>query len=363
MANPEPVPASISGIRRRLISAVPEPPSKAMPAATLDPRADTIDFEAVNGGSLMQEMDQFSHPAAPPEYDDVDMLLQRYQMEKGIPSEPEPQAPPVNTSFPPSARRAGNGDGRMSGFGSMPAELSLSRGRMSASSLPPLTTAAASNGELERLRGENAELKKMVADYRQMIESHELHDWEQKIQEAEQLLGEKDAQNEALNKQIEEWNEKLKSNRFVPSDDELAQTADELDQERAKFSQERKRLEEERKQLKDDEDALMKQMREMEVGMAKDRAELARQRTELQRLHIEIRHELDLLQRGDATLKERMVQFQRRHQDVMNRSNAPPTPMFAAAPAPAAAPPQTAAPEPRPRDSSVFKRLFGQGNG
>jgi hypothetical protein len=76
----------------------------------------------------------------------------------------------------------------------------------------------------------------------------------------------------------------------------------------------------------------------MEVGMARERAEMARQRTELQRLHAEVRHELETLQRTDGALATRLAQFQRRHQDVINR-------------------PGGAAGD--PRNSGVVKRLFG----
>ena len=87
----------------------------------------------------------------------------------------------------------------------------------------------------------------------------------------------------------------------------------------SRLTQERKRLDEERKQLREDEEGLENQMREMEIGMARERAILARQETELKRLMAEIQHELDLLQRGDAGLREQMSKFQRRAQDVMAR--------------------------------------------
>jgi hypothetical protein len=60
-------------------------------------------------------------------------------------------------------------------------------------------------------------------------------------------------------------------------------------------------------------------MREMEVSMARERAMLARQETELKRLSAEIQHELDILQLGDAGLREQMARFQRRAQEVMSK--------------------------------------------
>ena len=46
---------------------------------------------------------------------------------------------------------------------------------------------------------------------------------------------------------------------------------------------------------------------------------IARQETELKRLSAEIQHELDLMQRGDAGLREQMAKFQRRAQEVMTK--------------------------------------------
>jgi hypothetical protein len=69
--------------------------------------------------------------------------------------------------------------------------------------------------------------------------------------------------------------------------------------------------------LRDDEESLEKQMRMMEVSMAKDRALMARQETELKRLSAEIQHELEIMQRGDAALREQLSKFQRRAADVM----------------------------------------------
>jgi hypothetical protein len=60
-------------------------------------------------------------------------------------------------------------------------------------------------------------------------------------------------------------------------------------------------------------------MREMEVSMAKERALLARQETELKRLSAEIQHELELMQRGDANLRQSMEKFKRQAQEVMTK--------------------------------------------
>src|SRR5207248_4633571 len=100
---------------------------------------------------------------------------------------------------------------------------------------------------------------------------------------------------------------------------ELEEWADELEKDSSKLAQERKKLEAERQQLREDEEGLEAQMREMEVAMARERALLARQETELRRLSAEIQHELDLVQRGDASLREQMQKFQRRAAEVMNK--------------------------------------------
>lgn len=331
MASAEQRPPSISVLRRRLLSGAPEPPKP--PAAANG--SDTIDFDNSEGDSgLLKELQRIGRsPAADEDQGDVDDLLKRYEAEKG--------AGP--------ARHASTPDLRLAPATGLAPELP----RLSTPGrLPALTTAG--NVETERLRAENAELKQMVAEYRHLIETNQVHDWEQKIQEAEQLLTEKDEQIEALQKQVTEWEEKLKTHRFVPSDDDLSQMADELDKERSQFAQERKQLDQERKQLKEDEEALMKQMREMEVGLAKDRAELARQRTELQRLQVEVRHEVEVLQRGDATMKDRLAQFQRRNQDQAGRP-AGPMPQQPGGPGESPMPQAD-----RPRESGVFRRLFGQ---
>jgi hypothetical protein len=57
----------------------------------------------------------------------------------------------------------------------------------------------------------------------------------------------------------------------------------------------------------------------MEVSMSKERSLLARQETELKRLSAEIQHELELMQRGDANLRDHLKKFERRAQEVMTK--------------------------------------------
>jgi DNA repair exonuclease SbcCD ATPase subunit len=350
MPNPpnDPIPPSLSMIRRRLISAIPAPDKGATHADDL--KSETIDFESVNSEGVLNGLDEPARPQLTPTgYDDVEAMLARYQAEKGLaPVESKP-APATNGS----RRLASSTEKRLTDAGKG------HTGRADQSrSLPPLTNQPRS--ELERLKTENAELRQLNAEYRELLEANDPTVWEQKVADAEQKLAENEAQLNEMRTRVEAWDEKFKTHRFVPHDEESAQMADELDKERAKLALDRKQLEKEREQLKEDEDSLMNQMRDMEVSMAKDRAELARQRTELQRLQTEIKHELELMQRGDAGVKERLAQFQRRYQDALVR---PAQPQAAPAPPPPvqqAAPPAPSA-SPRPRDSTVFKRLFGQG--
>jgi hypothetical protein len=335
---------TISAIRRKLISAAP--------AESADARSESVDFDQFSDGSengLTSGLEQFLKPQSTNGHashggddDDVDALLHRYQVEKGLGH--------VESAPPPPAvhQETRSGNGHLTG--------SQRLGPAASKGLPPLTKTGRS--EVQRLESENAELKQLINEYREVLEANDPTVWEQKVAAAEQAVGEKDAQFQAIQKQIAEWEEKFKTHRFVPHDNELAKEADEIDKERAKLVQERKEVEAERDQLKEDEDAMMKQMREMEVGMAKDRAELARQRTELQRIHAEIKQEMEQLERGDGSMKERLAQFQRRYQDAVTRPGGMPMPSSSAA-APLA--PQQYEPTQvaRPKDT-VFKKFFGK---
>jgi len=337
-------PDPISMIRRKLISAAP--------AESADARAESIDFDqyAENGDNgLDAGLEQLLKPkptnghashAAHGGHDDVDALLHRYQVEKGLGH--VEQAPP-----PPAHQEARSVNGNLTG--------SQRPGPAAAKGLPPLTKTGRS--EVQRLESENAELKQLLNEYREVLEANDPTLWEQKVAAAEQTVAERDQQLEEMMKKVAEWEEKFKTHRFVPHDNELAQEADEIDKERAKLVQERKEVESERDQLKEDEDAMMKQMREMEMGMAKDRAELARQRTELQRIQAEIKYELEQLERGDGSMKERLAQFQRRYNESVLRPGAPPVSMPAAAQP--MLPPENEQTVSRPRDT-MFKKIFGK---
>jgi hypothetical protein len=230
----------------------------------------------------------------------------------------------------------------------------------------PSGLSAAGSNDASRLQAENEEMHKLIEEMKHIFEqastqeeanTRALAETRGRVVDLERQLQEKDDQVALLTGQIGELEKHIQESPTAPppppSEDELAKLADELEKERCSLAQDRRGIEQERRQLKEDEDALMKQMREMEVQMAKERAELARQRTDLQRLHSEVKHELDQLQRGDGALKDRLAQFQRRHQAVFDRNSksAEPAPPAAAA-APAAANGRT--------DSGLMRRFFGR---
>jgi DNA repair exonuclease SbcCD ATPase subunit len=181
------------------------------------------------------------------------------------------------------------------------------------------------HAEIQRLRSENKELRTLLGEMKHLLQ--EASDTEQQLaakeKEFEQALAEKDGQIEQLSVQLGSIEDQIATGELAPpppmpkTRSELEEWADELEKENSKIQQERKRLDDERRQLREDEEALEKQMREMEVAMARERALIARQETELRRLSAEIQHELELVQRGDTSLRDQMVKFQRRAQEVL----------------------------------------------
>lgn len=182
-----------------------------------------------------------------------------------------------------------------------------------------------SSADAQRLRAENKELRTLLDEMKQLLQ--EASETEAKYVEREKGLGEaieeKDRQIDELSSQLQVIEEQISNGELAPpppvpkTRGELEEWADELEKESFKIGQERKQLDGERQQLREDEEALESQMREMEVSMARERALIARQETELKRLSAEIQHELEIMQRGDATLREHMAKFQRRAQEVM----------------------------------------------
>jgi chromosome segregation ATPase len=179
--------------------------------------------------------------------------------------------------------------------------------------------------EIRRVRLENKELRKLLQEMKQLLQeaSDSEQQWVTKQKTFDEIVAAKDKQIEELSAQLGTIEEQIAKGELAPpppvpkTRTELEEWSDELEKENAKLQQDKKKLEEERKQLREDEESLETQMREMEVSMARERALLARQETELRRLNTEIQHELELMQRGDASLREQMAKFQRRAQDVM----------------------------------------------
>jgi chromosome segregation ATPase len=219
---------------------------------------------------------------------------------------------------------------------------------------------AADGPNVERLLAENAELNQALHELQHILEESEKreHAWTEQQKEYESLLEEKSEVIRGLHQKLQELQEKVRI-APTPREEELIALSDELDRERCRLQQERKSLEQEKEQLQEDEEHLMKQMREMEVQMSRERAELARQRNELQRLHADIRHELELASR-DATLRERLMPLQRRHQELMHRKGGAPSAAREQAPPPEPEPAPNAKEE-RGKDSGLLRRFFGSG--
>jgi hypothetical protein len=207
---------------------------------------------------------------------------------------------------------------------------------------------------LEQLRQENAQLHQLMEEMRQLLQ--DASEQEQRVQTE---LKDRDEKLATASARIEELETIV--NTKPKSKGELEEWADELERESFQIAQERRAMETDRKQLREDESELEKQMREMEVAMARERAMLARQEQELKRLNAEIQHELEVMQRGDGTLRERLAVFQRRHAEVLG-GTAPPAAAYYGAPQAQAAPMATAVPMPKAKDSNgLLRKLFRSG--
>jgi len=212
------------------------------------------------------------------------------------------------------------------------------------------------------------QLRADVDAYRNEAES-----LQQLMEEMRQLLQDASEQEQRMQKELADRNLKLETaaartvelealvNAKPKTKTELEEWADDLERESMEIAQQQRRMLDDRKQLRDDEAALETQMREMEVGMARERALLARQEQELKRLNAEIQHELEIMQRGDGALRERLALFQRRHAEVVGGDSAPPTngSYFGNLPvAPAASP----TPPPKKNDTTgLLRKLFRGG--
>lgn len=277
---PDPPPSiSVSELRRRLLASTP--PLGGTATADLDAEAAKTGSGPISTEVLLRKLKMPAHTAAPPD------------------------AIAVNRRTP----------------------IGMS-GALSADFLsePPIGESPAA--ELHRLRSENREFRQLLNEMKNLLQeaSDQEQTFAQQTQLAEQQLAEKQSLIEELTAQLQQIEDQINSGQLVQAQPqappknrtELEEWSDELEQEAAALNQLRRQLDDERKQLHDDEESLEKQMRDMEVSMARERALMARQETELKRLSAEIQHELELMQRGDASLREQLQKFQRRAAEVMS---------------------------------------------
>src|SRR5579864_6532902 len=251
MASPHPsqesIPPSLSHLRRQLAGGTED--AGAAPQERAGLADGTVDFDGMAGDdSMHEELAETSRPKQVP--GEIEALLQRYQSEKSRKTPTEVQLDPAAAGLPPLTRAGGAR--RNGSAASAHSDLRRQNG------LPPLTTN--SQVEIEKLRTENAELKKMLTEVQQFYAEHDPQLLEQQQQEVTTALAAKEAEMAALRQQVEEWNAKLQTHRLVPGEDEMAKMSDELEKERCQLAQERKQLETDRAELDDDEQTLMKQM-------------------------------------------------------------------------------------------------------
>lgn len=332
-SSPDPSPAAISAaeLRRRLLASTP-PPMMAT-GSTIDPSdhgGDDVETPpagpapgsgAWNGGGTQ---DLLARLRMPGKSGSVGVPASRPVPAPAVPVVPDPL--PGRSSFgrrAPGGRLHGDSTSAITGALNHLADLS-SGSRHDESPL----------GEIQRLKNENKELRTLLDEMKHLLQ--EASETEQRLvakeAEVESVVSEKDAQINELSAQLGAIEEQIAKGELAPpppvpkSRSELEEWGDELEKESAKLAQDKKRLDDERRQLREDEEALEHQMRQMEVSMARERAMIARQETELKRLSAEIQHELDILQRGDAGLREQMAKFQRRAQEVMTKPGGGPPP-------------------------------------
>jgi DNA repair exonuclease SbcCD ATPase subunit len=212
------------------------------------------------------------------------------------------------------------------------------------SNAAPTTDQATLEEENRLLRERVAELEKQFSDNKPGGQ-----DWSEQQKEYEALVEEKSEVIRALHQKIQELQAAGASATAEGTSAELPVPGD--------LEQLRTQLEAERDQLRQDEESLMQQMTQMEMTMSRERAEMARQRNELQRLHSEIRHELEVASR-DASLRDRLATFQRRHQEFTGRKGTGSASEATAPPTTLETPPAGETPTPK-KTNGILRRLFG----
>ena len=214
---------------------------------------------------------------------------------------------------------------------------------------------------------EIAQLRQTLNDVQPILEEAQAQEQAhlESDQQLRNMIEERDQIMSDLEEQISQLQKELIDRPIVKNAEELTEWEHELERESTRVNQDRRKLDEERRQMQEDEDDLEKQMRDVEVSMARERAMMARQEIELKRLSAEIQQEIEQISRGDATLREQMMRFQRRHQEILARGAgltvhpqtstpiaSPPVPTPAVTPA---KPVQAAEDK---KESSLFKRIF-----
>lgn len=334
MANPNTLAdrASLSAaeLRRRLLASTPPPIAAASASAATEPNAELFEAEEVaappaapQGWSGGATNDLLARLRMPGKSGSVQVPNARTAAPSYAPEPPRGQVNRRTPATPGSRLYGGEQPSAIAGALHQLADLSQNNNRDDS----PM-------GEIQRMKSENKELRTLLDEMKHLLQ--EASQTEQQLvakeKEFESVVSEKDAQIDELSAQLGAIEQQIASGELAPpppvqkTRSELEEWGDDLEKESAKLTQDRKKLEDERKQLREDEEALEQQMRQMEVSMARERAMIARQETELKRLSAEIQHELDILQRGDAGLREQMSKFQRRAQEVMTKPGSGPPP-------------------------------------
>jgi len=293
-------------LRRRLLASTPPPMAAAVtPAPVAGEAAETmLSQQGEAAPATNHSNDLLARLRMPGKSGPIAVPTPRPSSIPAIP-DPTPTRPPVTRRVPPNSVY-GN---PISNYGA----------------LAEPDDVGDDHSEIRRVRLDNKELRKLLQEMKQLLQeaSDSEQQWVAKQKTFDETVAAKDKQIEELSAQLGAIEEQIAKGELAPpppapkTRTELEEWSDELEKENAKLQQDKKKLEEERKQLREDEESLETQMREMEVSMARERALLARQETELRRLNTEIQHELELMQRGDATLREQMAKFQRRAQEVL----------------------------------------------
>jgi hypothetical protein len=203
-----------------------------------------------------------------------------------------------------------------------------------------------SNNLVDRLRGENLDLRERIAMLEEQLVDKGISGIDSAEGEYTRLLEEKTDVIRELHLKIQE----LQATTTEQARHQAAELPNETDL--IALSEE---LERERKQLQEDERALMQQMRVLEVQMSLERAELARQRADVERLHYQVQHELELANK-EASMRERLLPLMQQRQGLLRNGSAAPPPRT----------PKNGEPKPVPSQASgtgsgLFRRLFGAG--